>query len=380
LTVEPTTTATPKPDRTWTASLRIPAGVRNGGYGVIAFCLESTTPSEPDSGSLYYVYIGSLLVSSPKGQLDPVVRLAGADRIDTAIAASQDVFKVKGDAGGVVISRADSYADALAGSALAQYDQAPLLLTGGDSLDPRTEAELIRLMNPDEGGEVAVLGGSSAIGANVVDRLVTLGYSVHRYAGANRYDTAVKIADVGIHDPSTILLADGTRFTDGLIASAASQIADQGFPDDINFEGGSGGAVLLTNGATMPPETAAYLEAHGASHRYAIGAPAAAAAPGVEAIAGESATATSLLVADRFFPEPWGVAVASGKGFADALAGGAHAPRLGAPLILLDDPSSLADSVTAWLASRKTIPIAFIYGGTAAVSDDVLRQLQSAIS
>jgi putative cell wall-binding protein len=365
------TDAQPRSDRSWTASVSLSAGLRNGGYEVIALCEAGPTA---DEAYPYAVYGSSVMVTSPAGVSDPVLRLAGTDRIGTAISVSQDLVHEKGYA--AVLARADSYADAIAGAALAQQAGAPLLLTAGDSLDRRVEDELRRAVD-DRDGEVAVLGGSAAISANVVDRLVTLGYSVTRYAGANRYDTAAKVAKDNFGEPTTILLADGNSFTDGLLASSAAPTA--ALENAASDPSSGGAAVLLTNGAVMPQETRDYLNSHGGVTLIAIGAAAAAAAPSATAITGADPAETSVRVAERFFPDPWAVGAASMANFPDALTGGAHVPRFGGPL-LFTDPHTLSPVVDTYLQSHTRIPIGFVYGGPAAVGDAVLSAVIAAIT
>lgn len=362
----------PDANREWRGTLTIDAGLRNGGYDISAICVAQGATTE-DSDP-YALYEGSFLVTSPAGQPDPVVRLAGADRIATAVAISRDEFL--DPAFGAVLTRADSFADALAGSALAQYLAQPLLLTNRGSLDQRVEAELSRVAGA--GGEITVLGGTAAIAPEVVDRLVSLGYSVTRIAGQNRFGTATAIADEVVGNPSTVMLADGLGFKDGLIAGAAARTADDALqPASTNQ--GSGAVVLLTNGTAVPPETQAYLDAHPTAARFAVGGKAAAAVPAATAIVGATAAETSVKVAQRFFPDPWAVGLANDRTFADGLAGGAHVPELGGPL-LLTDSERLSPSVQAYLDSTKSIPIAFLYGGSAALSDSVAQATRAAIS
>ena len=69
-------------------------------------------------------------------------RVAGSDRVATAIALSQRSFR---SAPAVVIARSDAYADALAAAPLAGKLHAPVLLTPPSSLDGRVADEVARL-------------------------------------------------------------------------------------------------------------------------------------------------------------------------------------------------------------------------------------------
>ncbi|MCU1484620.1 MAG: hypothetical protein JWN67_1366 [Actinomycetia bacterium] len=353
--------AVSSPDRSWTATLTVPATGRNGGYAIFAGCAAT-------DGAYATYPAHAFTVTSAPGKTDPAVRFAGTDRITTAIATSQDMIEVGFKVDGLVLTRSDSFADALAGTPLATLTGGPLLLTGGASLDSRTEAEIKRVLSPN--GTVYVLGGTAAISDAAVQGLKLSGYTVTRLAGANRYATAVAIANE-IDGPTTLLLATGTDFKAGLVAGAAAWSAD---------EGDGGGAVLLTNGTAMPPETKAYIDAHGAAKRYAIGAPAAAADPGATAITGTDDADISQKVAAQFFPGTPEVSVASSANFPDALAGGAHAAFYHVPL-LLTAPTALPATVQSYLAAGKsTIVIAYVYGGTAAVSENVRAAVVTAIS
>ena len=144
----------------------------------------------------------------------------------------------------------DAYS--LPGTPLAAAKGGPLLLTPGDALDSRVEAELGRAL--PSGATVYVLGGPGAISAAIDTRLTQLGYVVVRYGGDNRFQTATIIADQGLGNPATVFEATGLGFADALSGGAAAAEA--------------GGAVLLTNGSAQAADTAAYLSAHTPTTRY----------------------------------------------------------------------------------------------------------------
>ena len=56
------------------------------------------------------------------------IRLAGVDRVDTAVKISQNSFPANGSANAVVLARGDIFPDALAGAPLAVAKGGPLLL------------------------------------------------------------------------------------------------------------------------------------------------------------------------------------------------------------------------------------------------------------
>lgn len=302
---------------------------------------------------------------------DPVLigRIFGPDRIETAIQASKATFRREGTSRDdpktqdVVLARSDGFADALAGTPLASAEGGPLLLTGSASLDPRVKAEIDRLLDP--GMTVHLLGGTEALSADIQTALTTAGYVVQRYAGDDRYATAVKVAEA-LPGPRGILLATGQNFPDGLTAGAAAARID--------------GAVLLTAGTTLPAATAAYLAAHPSIPVAAIGGPAATARPSAHPVVGADRYETSVLVAKTFFvgvPPVGGLA--SGESFPDALSGGANVAEFAGPLVLTRR-TSLPAVVADYFRTKISFAVA-VYGGTGAVDEDVLDQvfgLQSA--
>ncbi|WP_345761157.1 cell wall-binding repeat-containing protein [Diaminobutyricibacter sp. McL0608] len=98
--------------------------------------------------------------------------------------------------------------------------------------------------------------------------------------------------------------------------------------------------------------------------------------PTVSRVSGADRYLTSVEVAKTAFPTVAPVVfVATGTGFADALAAAAPAAQLGGPL-LLTDPDSLPASVQAEIQSLQPSTI-YIVGGTGAISTTVEQQLHS---
>lgn len=284
-------------------------------------------------------------------------RVAGPDRIATAIAAS---FFGDADASAVVLARSDDYADALAGVPLAAAKDGPLLLTPPANLDPRTLAEMRRCLAP--GATVYLLGGTAALSDSVEDAVRAAGYAVVRLAGADRYDTSLAVLQQGLGSVARVLLATGNDFPDALAAGAAA--------------GARGGGVLLTDGAELPAAIASYV----ATSRvpvFAVGGPAAAADPLATAVEGPDRYATAAAVASALFDHPPAVGVASGLSYPDAVVGGATMAEGGGPL-LLTDPRSLPPATADYL---RTDPGAagFVFGGSGAVGDGAAAQVREAL-
>ena len=290
-----------------------------------------------------------------------VQRFAGDSRITTAVQVSRRGYPTDRSAGAVVLARSDQFADALAGTPLAADADAPLLLSSPASLSPATRTELQRVLAT--GGTVHLLGGVSALSAALDEEVRSLGFRTERHAGADRYATAVAVAEQ-LGSPSTVLLATGRDFADGLTAGVAA--------------GHVGAAVLLSDGDALPRSTADYLAAH-AGDRYAVGGPASRALPPARSLAGADRFATAARVAQQFFPSPSGVGVASGRGFADAMAGGPLLIALGHPLVLAERTSLPSASGDYLGTVGSSVDAVAVFGGPAALDEDLEADVRRAL-
>lgn len=300
-----------------------------------------------------------------------VSRLAGSGRRETAVAISRDRFPQDGSAAAAVLARADDYPDALAGGPFAVARQAPLLLTARDRLSAAAGAELERVL--PAGATVYLLGGGAALSDTVRADVEALGFAVERFAGRSRYETAARISEQ-LDAPGAAVVASGEGFADALSASSAA--AGAGYP------------IVLARRGDLPEPTRAFLAQSAVPQVFVVGGPAAvgedvvgalAATVGqgaVSRIAGADRYATSAAVAQRFFPGAAEVAVASGRQFPDALAGGPHAAERDAPMLLAGAerlPSAPSAYVTAAQPGTATV-----YGGGQAVPDGVGADLRRA--
>jgi putative cell wall-binding protein len=287
------------------------------------------------------------------GTLAMLTREGGSDRVATAIAVSKATYAA-GSAGAVVLARQDRYPDALSGGPLAVAENAPLLLTRPHRLDAATRAEIRRVL--PEGGTVYLLGGTAALSDAVAAAVEDLGDAVRRVGGANRYQTAVDIAGL-LSNPKAIFVGTGLDFADALAASAAAAHTH--------------GVVVLTHGDRMNKATAAYLAAHPHTTSYAIGGPAAAADPQAAGIVGADRYQTAAKTASTLFTNPKTVGLATGQAFPDALTAVGQLGQLEAP-ILLTRPNTLPTATAHYLSAHNAgLESIDVYGGPAAVSDQV---------
>lgn len=295
--------------------------------------------------------------------LDNVERLAGSDRLATAVAISKDSFPDPGSAQAIVLARSDQFADALAGTPLAHAQDAPMLLTAPSALDARIASEIRRALGSDMSKTVYLLGGRAALSDRVEAQVGDLGYRVKRIAGDDRITTAIRIAEE-LGPVSRYFVTTGFNFADALAAGPAAAVND--------------GAVLLTVAEGRSPDTDAFLDAHPEAERYAIGGPAARPYNEATAVFGENREATATAVAERFFDGPLAVGLARSDSFPDALTGGTHSARQGGPM-LLSRAERLADAAREYLCATASVERVHGYGGPSALADTVLAAADNAI-
>jgi putative cell wall-binding protein len=326
-------------------------------YTLTAYTSLNTTTA---TSSLYTIAAATSLSPGTTIPSAPI-NLAGTDRFGTAIAASQEEFPTADSARSVVIARSDVYADALVGTTLAADENGPLLFANGGSLTAATQAEIQRVL--PVGSTVYLLGGESAVPDSVATTLSSLGYPTVRYAGTDRYGTALAVA-AALGNPTTVFLATGTNFPDALSAGPAAAHL--------------GGVVLLTNGGSLTSAVQSYLSTY-VGTVYAVGGPAAVADPSAIALVGGDRYATAVDVASSIFSAPVSFGVASGTAFPDALSGGAFEARNGGP-ILLSDPGLLPSETSSYLTDEEgRIVTTTTFGGSSALSSTVQSQIATAV-
>jgi hypothetical protein len=240
----------------------------------------------------------------------PVRRLevAGAadEPIPLGVTLCTDLMPGSDSAAQVLVARADEFADALAGSALAGDDACILFTDGGpdQTLAPATRTEIDRVL-PD-GGQVSILGGTSAVSSAVQTELEGAGYQVRRFAGPSRFETAAAIGDAVVAaggSAQEALLAFGYNWVDAVTGGAFG--AETAIP------------VLLTDTAELHPASRAFLDRHGTTATTGLGGRAVLsdaalnAAPGPRRVAGASRHGTAAAVATDL----WGPRLGSYDGF-----------------------------------------------------------------
>lgn len=303
-------------------------------------------------------------------------RLAGTDRYKTAIAISQEMYPEAGMVETVVIANGENFADAIAGGPLAYLLDAPLLLTQTVKLTDSTKAELQRLKPK----KVIILGSTAVVSTTTESSIKALGISVERFAGKNRFDTAVKVANRFV----TVAKSYGFTVDSALIANGMS------FSDPLSAAG-VGGASLMPI-LTTPPNyldttTYDYLKVNPAIKNFVVVGNTTSVQKAVTdklatlggtdiyRISGTTNYQVNANVANAFYPgtDAQALVVANGENFPDALGSVPLANGVGGPLLLTPQASLNAD-VRNYINTTKPLMI-YISGSSYVVSDAIKAEL-----
>ena len=333
----------------------------------------------------------AVITPTPTGPY--LYRFADTDRVLTSIKAARSTNLPWSDTV-ILASAADAhYADALAAAPLADAIDAPVLLTEpGSSVNPNVLAYLASAGVTN----VILASGTQVLTSGVVNELELAGYTTERFAGVNRYATAIALAgaaiDRGGEDgwyEGNIFVADGTNFPDALAAGAAAS--------EYN------GVVLLSQGGQLEAFTAAALALtapyHGVNafnHDEIIavgGAAKTAVAVGylgnhfddssTTSVVGSDRYETAVLLATKYFgkqnPGADYFAVASGEISSDAVVASAWAANADGPLLLTNN-SGLNSKTAAYLAaSADSDDSVVVFGGQGSVSPAASEQLKDLV-
>ncbi len=317
-------------------------------------------------------------VEDQPADVESIRRVAGEDRIATAIALSQDAFTTATTA---LIARHDLFPDALAGNTLAVEAGGPILLSRPSALPDDVRAELDRLGVT----KVYLLGGEAALSPAVATSLADL--DVVRLAGATRFETAAAIADEIVELGGTVAR---------VVVALGAHAPRDAWPDALSAAtfGARGRApVLLVRSDTVPASTrSAALRILGADGEIIIVggesvvsagvAEALAKEHSVRRIAGEDRYATSVALAEEaqtFSAGRAPVFLASGGAFPDALSAGPAAAAAGGVLVLVHpDHLDLSVATRDWIAQhREEIDEVAVAGGIVAIARAVMDAVEA---
>ena len=299
-------------------------------------------------------------------ELEWVIRLYGENRAQTARDAAEELKAILGvhKFDNIVYASGYNFPDALAGTYFANVMEAPVLMyfSGETAMNLKYIEE-----NLAKDGTVYILGGTEAIPAPIEEELVAAGINVVRLGGETRFETNLEILDAtGFDGGETVLVCAGYEFADALSASATglpillvnnaytelreSQVEYlENLGEDCNF-------IIIGGTNAVSAELAAVIAEYDVDGE-------------VERIGGATRFETSLMVAEKFFPDADQAILAYAWMFPDALCGGTIGYALGAPVILTSDVK--IDLAADYMAKRD-INSGYVMGGALRLSDEIV--------
>lgn len=179
-----------------------------------------------------------------------VARIGGRDRYETARLVAKAVVVLVPDYDGTCfLATGGDFPDAVAASPLSAAKSWPVLLSSSDGPDALTRETMKRIGVK----KALVLGDTAAVPARAGSMLH--GTTVVRLGGANRYETAKKVAQYGVSDAGLlwdkVALATGQDFPDALVGGV--------------LQAREGSVMLLTPGTYLHRAPKSALTAHKAS-------------------------------------------------------------------------------------------------------------------
>lgn len=288
-------------------------------------------------------------------------RLSGLDRYETSSQITK--FGWRDGCSYAVLATGENYPDALGAVSLAKKYNAPILLTENNSLNSNT----VDVLNTLGVKKVFIIGGVGVISSGVEDSLHSLNIETERLAGADRFETSVKVAE-SMGDCHEIFITVGDDFADAL--SIGSVAANKSAP------------ILLTDRGELPGSVRDYINSHDIDKIYVIGCTelisenVTSGLSNVERIAGADKYERNIAIFERFSDvvNPNIVGIATGENFPDALSGSAFASLMSSPVILVGN--NISDYTLNYIKNNLgSIHITFVFGGPGAVPENIINSL-----
>nr|WP_263324623.1 Ig-like domain-containing protein [Neobacillus sp. Marseille-Q6967] len=222
--------------------------VENGSFAI-------TIPIQP-AGKIIEVFAvdaaGNISTAVKVTVNNKLQTLIGDTRYSTAVKVAQTGWKTTNT---VLLVNGGAIVDGLTATPLASAKDAPILLTRSDSLPPETRNELTRLQSK----EIILIGGTNVISAQVENQLKSMGFTLKRIGGSDRYETSLLIAKEldKLVDVGTAFVAYGRGEPDALSIAAQAGLQKQ--------------PIILTDKMVVPAQTLNWLKTEGLNTAYFIG-------------------------------------------------------------------------------------------------------------
>ncbi len=301
----------------------------------------TTTPSVP----------GTTTPETPDQTPKATTRVAGADRINTAVEVSKKYYNT---ADTVIVANYEQFADSLSASALSKQLKAPILLVKKDQLDSVVAQEIKRLGAKN----VIVIGGEKSVdkAKNSLSK-----YNLQTIAGSDRYETSAKIAQeiIKVIGTKKAVIASGEVFADALTVAPLANKNNM--------------PILLVQPNNIPKATQEVLKqikkAIIVGGEKTISKEVANKLPNATRIAGANRYETAKKIYEYGFKDRKEVNIANGTNFADSLVIGS-----------IDCPILLAESNEVPEATKQAIKDSKfekvnVFGGENSVNESIVKEL-----
>lgn len=292
-------------------------------------------------------------------------RIAGVDRFDTNARMSRIALHGQTNIGVAYVASGLNYPDALSAGPAA-IEAGGALVTVATNSVPNVALSELRRLNP---ARVVILGGPTTVSTAVEEILEDEFGVVDRIAGANRFETSLRVASDAFDAAPIVFIANGNNFPDALASGPAA--------------GSLGAPVLLVNGGaqSVDDDLIELLDELGTTRAYVLGSSASVSTgilsqlngyldDGAQRISGPDRYATAVAINSRFFGESEIALLSTGVNFPDALGGGVLAHAWDAPLYLTP-PTCLTEGVLVDMLDRGVQEV-YLLGGPTTVADSVV--------
>ena len=335
-----TGTPTPTPDNPGTVT-PTPTPTPDNPGTVTPTPAPTPTPSVP----------GTTTPETPAQTTKATTRVAGADRINTAVEVSKKYYK---SAETVIIANSEKFADSLSASALSKALKAPILLVQKDQLDSVVAQEIKRLGAKN----VVVIGGEQSVdkAKNSLSK-----YNLQTIAGSDRYETSAKIAQEIIKRTGTTqaVIASGETFADALTVAPLANKNNM--------------PILLVQPNNIPKATQEVLKqinkAIIVGGEKTISNQVANKLPNPTRIAGANRYETAKKIYEYGFKDRTEVNIANGTNFADSLVIGS----IDCP-ILLAESNEIPEATKQAIKDSKFEKVN-VFGGENSIGESVVKEL-----
>lgn len=166
-------------------------------------------------------------------------RISGANRYETAGAIMDKLNTLGAGSKNIILASGENYPDALSAGNIASSDSTPILLVKKNAIPQVLKSKV----EDSKIGKILVIGGSNSVSNEVLSKYSS---KVTRLSGANRYETATKVAEYQYPNAKKVFIASGEQYPDALSAGGVLGISKS--------------PLLLTKKNTLSVTAKAYLK------------------------------------------------------------------------------------------------------------------------